>query len=90
MVAEKVFINGVSIKEKSFDNGDSILKVSLKDEGVDQLKELLNKDGWVNIDIKKRREVGAKGQTHYMQLNTYQPKEHSPHDPGDENDELPF
>lgn len=88
---EKTYINGVVIKEHIFDDGNKILKVSMHKDGVEQLGDLLNDGGWVNIDIKKRREEGEKGQTHYMQLNTYKPKDSSPHDPGDESDgALPF
>jgi len=91
MGEEKVYINGVSIKELVFSDGNSLLKVSIHKDGVEQLQGLLNDQGWVNVDIKKRREEGEKGQTHYMELNTYKPKDSSPHDPGDENDgELPF
>tara|TARA_Y100001970_G_C14084224_1_gene776411 strand:- start:212 stop:493 length:282 start_codon:yes stop_codon:yes gene_type:complete len=93
MGEEKVYINGISIKEHTFGDGNSILKVAIHKDGIKQLEELTNEEGWVNVDIKSRREVSEKGQTHYMELNTYKPKQgqdRSPHDPGDENDSLPF
>ena len=90
---DKVYINGIFIKEHVFDDGNKILKLSVNKDGIEQLQSLLNGDGWLNVDIKERREVSDKGLTHYMQLNTFKPKDASPHDPGDENDnedKLPF
>ena len=51
MPEEKNYINGMIIKEKSFDNGGSQLKLSIKvEEFVEQLKAIEEK-GWVNLVI---------------------------------------
>jgi len=75
-MSEKVYLNGIIIKEKVFDDGGTILKVSIK---ADDLKEEIDKhknaDGWVNVEIKKRREVSDTGVSHYTQLNTYKKEE---------------
>ena len=64
MGEEKVYINGISIKEHTFGDGNSILKVAIHKDGIKQLEELTNEEDWVNVDIKSRREVSEKGQTH--------------------------
>ena len=54
---DKKYLNGLSIKEKSFSNGSSILNVWIKKE---QLIEELNKyekNGSVNVCISKRKNV---------------------------------
>jgi hypothetical protein len=73
MPEEKNYINGMIIKEKSFDNGGSQLKVSIKvDEFIEQLKAI-NEKGWVNLVISKRKEPSDKGVTHYAFQDTFIP-----------------
>ena len=49
MSEEKIFINGVFIREKEFDNGGSIIKVEIPNvsEFAEQLKSLANENGKV-------------------------------------------
>jgi|TARA_R110000787_G_scaffold29297_6_gene79444 hypothetical protein len=70
MSEDTVYINKISIKEKTFDNGGSVLNVAVH---VDELIIHKNKDGWVNLSICQRREISDKGHTHYAKLNTYTP-----------------
>jgi len=94
---DKTFINGLFIREKEFDNGGSILKVDINvDTLFDQLQSLKNEKGFVSIDVKKRREKGSNGLSHFAELNTFVPKEshgskssESKFHTGDEED-LPF
>ena len=73
MPEEKNYINGMIIKEKSFDNGGSQLKLSIKvEEFVEQLKAIEEK-GWVNLVISKRKEPSDKGVTHYAFQDTFTP-----------------
>jgi hypothetical protein len=59
-------------KERIFSNG-SILKMAFNREDLAKLNDALDQNGWVRIDIKKRKEPSAKGQTHFGQLDTWQP-----------------
>tara|TARA_A100001515_G_scaffold12927_2_gene9814 strand:+ start:16085 stop:16351 length:267 start_codon:yes stop_codon:yes gene_type:complete len=76
---DKKYLNGLSIKEKSFSNGSSILNVWIKKE---QLIEELNKyekNGSVNVCISKRKKPSEKGVTHYTYLDEYEPKQEPVH-----------
>lgn len=76
-MSEKKYVNGIIIKEKTFDNGGTQLKISLKtDEVTAQLKEL-NDNGWVNLIIARRKEPSETGITHYSYVDTWKPKKAS-------------
>jgi len=80
---EKVYLNGMFIKEKVFDDGGSILNVSVKVEDFKaELDAHKNDRGYVNLKIKKRREPSETGITHYCEKDNYQPKANT--------DDLPF
>ena len=92
---EKNYINGFVIKEKSFDNGGKILKVSVKvDDFVEQLREIESK-GWANLNIAKRKEPSDKGVTHYVYEDQWKPEKdyNETNDPqwdNKKNDDMPF
>ena len=71
---EKNYINGLIVKENSFNNGGKILKVSVRVADLfDQLKSI-EKNGWANLNIAKRKEPSDKGVTHYVYEDTWQPE----------------
>tara|TARA_R110000765_G_scaffold350992_2_gene440978 strand:+ start:169 stop:444 length:276 start_codon:yes stop_codon:yes gene_type:complete len=70
MSEDTVYINKCAIKQKTFDNGGSVLNCSFH---VDELIIHKNENGWVNITICERRDVSEKGHTHYAKLNSYTP-----------------
>ena len=95
-MADKTYINGLFIKEFNFDNGGTILNIAVSvDKFVEELKQHA-KNGYVNIQISKRKEVDKHGNTHYATLNTYEKKEEVKPSRQDEvlkqedNDDLPF
>ena len=72
-MAEKQYVNGIIIKEKTFDNGGTQLKISLKTEDViAQLKEL-DDNGWCNLIVARRKEASDTGITHYSYVDTWKP-----------------
>tara|TARA_R100000152_G_C6741385_1_gene165158 strand:+ start:639 stop:926 length:288 start_codon:yes stop_codon:yes gene_type:complete len=72
-MTEKKYVNGMIIKEKTFDNGGTQLKLSLKvEELINQIKEL-NDNGWVNLIITRRKEPSDAGVTHYAYVDTWKP-----------------
>ena len=78
MAQDKTFINGIFVKEHKFNNGGSILKVSiLADKLIEELNKYKNAAGYVNIDICQKREPDAKGNTHYATLNEWK-RENTP------------
>ena len=90
---DKIFINGVFLREKEFDNGGSIIKVEIPNvlQFAEQLKSLANEQGKIRLDIKKRMNKGDNGLSHYMQLNTFVPKsQDNVNNPQIDNDDLPF
>ena len=82
-MSDKEYVNKCKIQERTFDNGGSILKCALS---VDELMKHADENGWVNIDIHRRREVSDKGATHYATFNKWKPKTQSKGD----SDKLPF
>jgi len=85
---EKIYFNGISLKEFKFYKGDTVINAAINiDAMIKQLEELkskANEKGYINAKIVKRKEVSQYGHTHYMQLDTWQPKEQA------NNDESPF
>tara|TARA_Y100000592_G_C5460402_1_gene313711 strand:+ start:1834 stop:2127 length:294 start_codon:yes stop_codon:yes gene_type:complete len=74
---EKKYINGFIIKEKVFDNGGKLLKVSAKiDDLIKELEELKFKSGsdWANLIIARRKEPSEKGVTHYVYEDQWKPE----------------
>jgi hypothetical protein len=72
---DKVFIDGLWIKQRTFENGGSVLKVSvLVDKFIDVLKKYKKSDGFVNLVISARREVKENGESHFATLDTFIPK----------------
>lgn len=66
-MSEKTYINGVFIKESKYG-----IKMSIKAETFcEQIKKLTNEKGYVNIEIKPRKQVGNYGDTHYAELDTW-------------------
>jgi len=77
IMEDKIFISGMFIKEKEFDNGGSVLNVGIKlDELMSNLSKHKKPNGYVNITISKTRNPKEDAQTtHYATLNTFEPKE---------------
>ena len=73
MAKERIYAKGIYIKTRKADFGD-ILKVSIKvaDFGA-FVKEHKNEAGYINLDILQRKEVGEKGDTHYVTLDDWKP-----------------
>ena len=96
-MAEKQYVNGMIIKEKTFDNGGSQLKVSVKVEELTKQLKKLDDDGWVNLIVTRRKEPSDAGVTHYAYVDPWKPTIKSTGDTrnkkvvtsGDEDD-LPF
>ena len=69
MAQDRTYINQCSLREKVFEDGGSLVNAAFK---VSELQEHADENGWVNIVIAKRREVSAKGATHYAYKSEYQ------------------
>jgi len=78
---EKTYINGFLIKEKTFQDGGSILNCSIKIDDFAKDVKAHAKDGWLNISISKRKTPSDKGISHYVTLNTYEKKEEENNSP---------
>mgnify|MGYP003151619522 FL=1 len=70
---EKKYVNGVLIKEKTFDNGGSQLKMSIKVEDFMAEIKSIEDNGWANLIVSKRKEPSDKGVTHYVKVDTWKP-----------------
>ena len=59
-------------KEKEFDNGGSIIKISISKADFNELE--VTEKGYVNLVVAKRKEVSQFGDTHYIYLDDFKPK----------------
>jgi len=74
MSEQKTYINGLTIKEKKFANGNAILKIGVNvDKLIAQLNQHRNSKGYVNIAISARKTAGQYGDTHCAWLDTWEP-----------------
>lgn len=70
MDKEKIYFNSIFCKETRFG-----IRLSGKvDEIIKQLGDNTNEKGYINLEIKKRREPSDKGLTHYIEVDTYMNK----------------
>jgi len=77
----KQYINGAFITEKTFNDGGSILKLSIPADKIDALAEqlrLASTDGWTRLVISKLREpkLNANGKitaTHSLSVDDWKP-----------------
>lgn len=74
MSESKIFLR-CSAKEKTFDNGGSVINVGIKVSDLQAFaKQHANERGYLNLVIQQRREPGQYGDTHSVCLDTYEPK----------------
>lgn len=55
-----------------------LLKLSFSSKDIDTLKSNLNEKGWINLVVKEKREKQEGKNTHYLEVDTYQPQEKKP------------
>lgn len=65
------YINGVKLKETRF----SIRFSGKTEDVIEQLREHTNDKGYFNLEIKKRREPGKYGETHYIEVSEWKPEQ---------------
>ena len=75
-MADKVYCgNGKMIKTQYGD----MMKISLHPEDIEKIversKETKDRGGWVNLALKERREPSEKGNTHYLEIDTWEPNQ---------------
>jgi hypothetical protein len=67
------YINKVTLKESKF----SIKFSGKTEEFIEQIKAITNEKGYFNLEIQKRKEPGKYGDTHYLKVDEWKPKEGS-------------
>jgi hypothetical protein len=77
---EKIFMNGIFIREKQFDNGGSLLNIDIVNvyDFAEQLKKHAKSDGKIRLEFKQRMNKGENGLTHYCEVSTFEPKPQQP------------
>jgi hypothetical protein len=97
-MSDKKYIKGVYLKEKTFNNGGSLISVSIKvDDFIEAIKAVEQNKGYINLNIEKMRETNERGNTHYVCENTWKPSTNSTPNPVNPvpseiagTDDLPF
>ena len=85
---EKIFVNGMRIERKQFQNGGSIDKVGIcVADFIQFLQQHQGPSGWVNFDIKLSQNTGQP----YAELNTWKPQqqEQQPQQPQQQYNQAP-
>lgn len=95
MNKDKIFMNGIFIREKQFDNGGSIIKCEIPNahDFAQQIKNHANNDGKITLEIKSRMNKSENGLTHYCEVSQFvpQPQNNSSNNNNfDDDDNLPF
>lgn len=91
----KNYVNRLYIKEKTFNDGGSLLNVSISETALNEMLSNVKK-GYVNIVIAKRKQADDYDNTHYAYYNEYTPKEKTEPETATEpevqesEDDLPF
>jgi hypothetical protein len=75
-MSEKVYVNSAFFDEKVFDDGGSIIKVSIKnvDDFIKFVKENANKDKSLKLVISKKKNVEEGKSSHYSYVDTFVPR----------------
>lgn len=69
MSDEKIYVgNGKKITTQYGD----LMKLSITAEDLEKMQANLN-NGWININVKERREPSAGGMTHYLEVDNWKP-----------------
>ena len=96
MPDKKTFINGIYVREKEFEWG-SIHNVAINVESfIEELSKYETTNGYVFINLNKRKEASDKGLTHYTTLDDYKTekeglkKSNSSSNPFGEDPDIPF
>ena len=79
-MAEHIYIG--SGKEKTFQNGGSVISLSLEIDELERIYEAYGfktKSGkrYVRLTVGKRREVGKYGETHTLEVDTWKPDQNA-------------
>lgn len=76
MSEQKTYLDGFIIKEKTFNNGNTILNVAINAEQLVRfVNEHADERGWLRIGISKRLKPSEKGVTHCAWLDTWKPNQ---------------
>ena len=92
---EKRYVNGMIFKEKTFDNGGTQLRLSVKvSDFIEELRTMQD-NGWANIIIARRKEPSDTGITHYAYQDQWKPKKdyndtNDPQQDKKDTEDLPF
>ncbi len=73
---EKIFLNGIFVRERKFENGGSILKCDILDayDFAAQLKSFADDTGKITLEIKERKNKAENGISHYVEVSQFVPK----------------
>jgi len=71
MSDQKVYVGNAKVIKTQF---GELTKMSLTAEDVEKMQQNLS-NGWINVVIKERREPSASGFTHYLEVDTWKPKD---------------
>jgi hypothetical protein len=90
----KKYINSITIREKTFDNGGSALNVSINIEKFNkEATEFITEKGYITLNIARRKEKGKYDETHFAYIYIKDEEENKKPklmETKKDDDELPF
>jgi len=69
-MSDRVYVGNGKAMETKY---GQILNMIMSEEDVKRIQDSL-KNGWVDVEVKKRKEPSKTGFTHYMEVNTFEPQ----------------
>ena len=85
-MSEKIYIKTVKAKESQYG-----VKLAFNaEELIAQIKEHKNDKGYINLELKKRKDADKFGNTHYLEVDTYKPESKEAATKKSEDNGLPF
>lgn len=79
MAEQKIYLPKSSARIHRFQSGGEIMKLGLNvDAAIEFLQQHRNDRGYVNLVVAERRAPSERGDTHYIALDTWKPRQTVP------------
>ncbi len=73
MSEPRIYVGTGKARVNNFGNQE--IKISLSPEDIVTLNNSINSGGWINLVVAPRREVNAKGVSHSVMVDTWEPNQ---------------
>ena len=78
-MSDKIYLGAGKVVQTK--NGP-MLVFAFSKEDIEKLWNNMNDQGWVNVNVGKRKQISDKGVSHYMAINDWKPENNQGSGPG--------